>query len=130
MDATEQADIEDRSSTGRARDTGSNGRPRGDDGRDATSSARLKSGGTRYEYIDAQTYYQIRSDSTRKARKGTVKLQAKFSDFKKSSGILFPRRIEVQAQGRPNRLRLEVDQIDVNPKLSDSRFELPPSAKN
>lgn len=100
------------------------------DGRDAYKlKLDLKSGGSRYEYIDAKTWYQIRSDSTRKTRTGTVTIQTKFGDFKKTSGIVFPRKVEVQAENRPDRLRLVVDQVEVNPKLNDARFALSP-AKN
>jgi len=131
MDATEQADIEgplvDWKSKGHrlelvGRET--------IDGIDAYKlKVDLKSGGSRTEYIDAKTWYDVRSDSTRKSRTGTVKLQTKFSDFKKTSGIVFPRKVEVQAENRPNKLRLELDQVDVNPSLPDARFELSPSSK-
>lgn len=98
------------------------------DGREAYKlKLDLKSGGSRYEYIDAQTWYQVRSDSTRKTRTGTVKLETKFSDFKKTSGIVFPRKVEVQAENRPNRMRLVINEVEVNPKLPDARFELAPS---
>jgi outer membrane lipoprotein-sorting protein len=101
------------------------------DGRDAYKlKLDLKSGGSRYEYIDAQTYYQLRSDATRKTRTGNVTTETRFSDFKKTSGILFPRKVEVQAQGRPNKLRLVVDRVEVNPKIADARFEQLSSVKN
>jgi outer membrane lipoprotein-sorting protein len=132
MDATEQADIEgplvDWKAKGHrlelvGRETV--------DGIDAYKlKLDMKSGGSRYEYIDAKTWYQVRSDSTRKSRTGTVKMQTKFADFKKASGIVFPRKVEVQAENRPNKLRLLIDQVEVNPKLPDARFELSPSGKN
>ena len=84
----------------------------------------LKSGGSRVEYIDAKTYHQVRSDATRKTRSGTVTTETRFSDFKKTGGILFPRKVEVQAQGRPNKLRLVVNEVEVNPKIPDARFAL------
>ena len=100
------------------------------DGRDVYKlKLDLKSGGSRYEYIDSQTFYQVRSDSTRKTSTGTVTIQTKFADFKKTSGIVFPRKIDVQAENRPNKLHLELDRVEVNPNLADSRFELAP-AKN
>ena len=126
MDAMEQADIEgplvDWKAKGHQLELA--GRETVD-GRDAYKlKLTLKSGGSRNEYIDAKTYQLVRSDSSRKTRTGTVNMQARFADFKKTGGILFPRRIDVQAEGRPNKLRIVVDRIEVNPKLSDARFEL------
>ena len=95
------------------------------DGREAYKlKLDLKSGGSRTEYIDAQTWYQVRSDATRKTRMGDVTTLTHFSDFKKTAGIVFPRKVEVEAVNRPNKLRLEVDQIEVNPKISDDRFAM------
>jgi outer membrane lipoprotein-sorting protein len=95
-------------------------------GRDAYKlKLTLKSGGVRYEYLDAKTFYLVRTDSTRSVRGRTVHLATAFGDFKKTSGVLFPRLIEVEAAGRPNRLRVVVDTIELNPPLSDARFEMP-----
>jgi outer membrane lipoprotein-sorting protein len=89
----------------------------------------LKSGGVRYEYLDAKTFYLVRTDSTRQVRGRDVRIETTFGDFKKTGGVLFPRLIEVAAEGRPNRLRVVVDTIELNPPLSDARFELPAPPK-
>lgn len=85
----------------------------------------LKSGDVRYDYIDVKSHYLVRTDSTRRVRGMDVQLQTSFSDHKKVSGVLFPRTIEVVPVGRPKRLRVTVDKIEVNPPLSDARFTLP-----
>jgi len=89
----------------------------------------LKSGAVRYEYIDVKTLRLVRTDSTRQVRGRAVQIQTTFGDFKKTSGMLFPRLIEVEAAGRPQRLRVVVDKIEVNPPLSDARFEMPASSQ-
>jgi outer membrane lipoprotein-sorting protein len=85
----------------------------------------LKSGAVRYEYLDVKTLYRLRADSTRQIHGAPVRIQTTFADYKKTDGILFPRTIEVGAEGRPNKLRVTVDKIEVNPPLSDSLFEMP-----
>jgi outer membrane lipoprotein-sorting protein len=85
----------------------------------------LKSGAVRYEYIDAESSRLVRTDSTRQMRGRAVRIATTFGDFKKTGGVLFPRLIEVEAVGRPYRLRVVVDKIEVNPPLSDARFEMP-----
>jgi outer membrane lipoprotein-sorting protein len=85
----------------------------------------LKSGVVRHEYIDVKTLHLLRTDTTRQTAKGPIEIQTTFGDYKKTSGLLFPHRVEVQAVGRPQRLSVVVDTIEVNPPLSDARFEMP-----
>jgi len=82
----------------------------------------LKSGAIRYEYLDTKTFRLVRSDSTRTVRGRPVRLMTTFSDFKKTGGVLFPRAIEVAVEGRPSRLKVVVEKIELNPPLSDARF--------
>ena len=89
----------------------------------------LKSGAVRYEYIDVKSHVQVRTDSSRLIRGQNVQLETSFSDHKKAGGVLFPRTIEMVAVGRPQRLRVVVDTIEINPPLSDARFELLGAAK-
>ena len=85
----------------------------------------LKSGAVRHEYLDVKSLQLLRTDSTRQLRGLPVQIETTFGDYKKSSGILFPHWIEIGAAGRPQRLRVVVDSIEVNPPLSDTRFEMP-----
>jgi outer membrane lipoprotein-sorting protein len=85
----------------------------------------LASGAVRYEYVDVKTHHLLRSDSTREVRGRPVQLQTTFGDYKRARGVLFPHRIEIAAAGRPQKLRIMVDRIEVNPPLSDARFEMP-----
>jgi hypothetical protein len=38
---------------------------------------------------------------------------------------LFPHAIETGAAGRPQRLKVAIEEIEVNPTLEDARFERP-----
>ena len=89
----------------------------------------LKSGAVRYEYIDVETMLRVRTDSTRQVRGHPVQIQTTYDDYKKTGGVQFPHRIEVAAVGRPQTLLVVVEKIEVNPPLSDSRFEMPTGAK-
>jgi len=84
----------------------------------------LKSGAVRYEYLDAKSFHRVRTDSTRQARGRAVQVQTTYGDYKKVRGVLFPRLIEVEAAGRPQKLRVVVETIEVNPPLGNDRFEL------
>ena len=85
----------------------------------------LKSGAVRHEYLDVNSLQLVRTESTRQLRGLPTQIETTFGDYKKTGGILFPRLIEIGAAGRPQRLRVVVDSIDVNPSLSDARFAMP-----
>jgi outer membrane lipoprotein-sorting protein len=85
----------------------------------------LKTGAVRYEYIDVSSHFELRADSTRQVRGRDVQIETTFAEHKKTGGVLFPRRIEVASVGRAQRLRVVVDKVEVNPTLSDARFERP-----
>ena len=89
----------------------------------------LKGGAVLYNYIDVKSMYLVRTDSTRQVRGRPLQIETTFSDFKKTDGILFPRQVEMAAAGRPQRLRIVLDTVEVNPRLSDALFAFPASAK-
>jgi hypothetical protein len=88
----------------------------------------LKGGAVLYDYLDVKSMYLVRTDSTRQVRGRSLQIETTFSDFKKTQGILFPRQVEMAAAGRPIRLRIVVDTVEVNPPLSDRLFAVPASA--
>jgi hypothetical protein len=95
------------------------------DGRDAYKiQVTLKSGGTRTEYIDARTFLRVRVDSTRTVKGRPVQVSATFGDYKKSGGVAFPRQVEISASGRPQKMQIVVDKIEVNPPLPADRFAM------
>lgn len=87
----------------------------------------LKSGAVRFEYLDVKSMYRVRTESTRQVRGRPVRIETTFADYKKVGGIAFPHVIEVVAEGRPQKLRVEVDSIEVNPPLSDALFTMSPA---
>ena len=84
----------------------------------------LKSGDIRYEYLDAKNFERLRTDSTRTVKGRPVQVQATFSDYKKTAGVAFPRHVEIAASGRPQKLLITVDKVEVNPSLADDRFAM------
>jgi hypothetical protein len=39
--------------------------------------------------------------------------------------VQFARRIEIGARNRPQRMKIVVDSVEVNPRLDDARFRMP-----
>jgi outer membrane lipoprotein-sorting protein len=94
-------------------------------GRDAYKiKVTLKSGGARTEYIDAKTFQRVRADSTRTVKGRPVQVSATFGNYQKTAGVAFPHVVEIAASGRPQKLRIMVDKVEVNPPLADDRFAM------
>jgi hypothetical protein len=85
----------------------------------------LKSGVVRHIWVDAQTGLVVRTESTRKLRGHEVAFETVYSDYRETGGVRFARSIETGVRGRPQRLRIVVENVETNPALEDSRFSLP-----
>ncbi len=85
----------------------------------------LKSGAVRDVWIDAVTGFMVKTVSTRTWRGQEVSLETTFGDYRETGGVLFPRSIETSVPGRPRRLQIVVENVEVNPPLDDARFRMP-----
>jgi hypothetical protein len=85
----------------------------------------LKAGGVRDLWVDAATGLVVRTASTRAWRGREVILETAFGDYRESGGVQFPRSIEIGVPGRPRRLQIVVEDVEVNPALDDARFRRP-----
>jgi hypothetical protein len=85
----------------------------------------LRSGVVRHLWVDAATSLVVRTVSTRKLRGQEAVLETAFGDYHETGGVTFARSIETGVRGRPRRLRIVVETVEVNPALDDSRFRVP-----
>jgi hypothetical protein len=85
----------------------------------------LKSGVVRRVWVDAKTGLVVKTASTRKVRGHELELETVYGDYRDTGGVRFARSIEIGAKGRPQRLRILVDTVELNPTLDESRFALP-----
>jgi len=85
----------------------------------------LRSGVVRQVWVDAATGLVVRTVSTRTLRGQEVVLETAFGDYHETGGVTFARSIETGVRGRPRRLRIVVETVEVNPALGDSRFRVP-----
>jgi hypothetical protein len=85
----------------------------------------LRSGAVRQVWVDAATGNIVRTESARKLRGHEVALQTTFGDFRETAGVTFARSMETGVPGRPRRLRIVVESVEVNPTLDDTRFRMP-----
>jgi hypothetical protein len=84
----------------------------------------LKSGVVRHVWVDAGSGLVVKTASTRKLRGHELELEILYGDYRETGGVRFARSIEIGAKGRPQRMRITVDSVELNPPLDDSRFSL------
>jgi outer membrane lipoprotein-sorting protein len=85
----------------------------------------LKSGQVRQVWVDAASGQIVKSASTRKVRGHDTSFEVEYGDYKETAGVQFARRIEIGARNRPQRMKIVVDSVEVNPRLDDARFRMP-----
>jgi hypothetical protein len=95
-------------------------------GRDAWKLKVTPKGGTaRYLYLDAQSYLLVRSEAPRELAGRTVEAETTFADYRETGGLLLAHSIEIGVKGRPRRLSVVVEKIEIDPVLDDARFRMP-----
>jgi hypothetical protein len=85
----------------------------------------LKSGAASHVWIDAASGLVGRTLASRAVRGREVALETTFGDYRETGGVLFPRLVETGVPGRPRRLRIVVESVEVNVPLDEDRFGMP-----
>ncbi len=85
----------------------------------------LKNGDVRYIYLDARSLLHVRTEAARNVAGHPIETETTFGDYRETAGVLFPHVVEIGVKGRPSRLRILVQTVEVNPVLDDARFRMP-----
>src|SRR5262249_15167315 len=88
----------------------------------------LKSGAERHVWVDAASGLVVKTASTRKVRGHEMQFETVYCDYAETAGVRFARSIEIGVVGRPQRMRIAVETVEVNPALDEARFQMPRSA--
>ena len=84
-----------------------------------------KTGPPQEHYLDAETYLLVRTEATRQVRGRTTLLETVYGDYRSVGGAVFAHSIDIGARGRPDRVHIVVESIEVNPSIDDKRFRMP-----
>src|SRR5262249_40141447 len=86
----------------------------------------LPSGTTRRLWVDAQTFLEIKYDRQDDARPGQAGTVLYYHDYRAIGPVRMPMKIEAQRQpGRRPIETMSIDEVTLNPELSDAHFERP-----
>ena len=89
----------------------------------------LKGGTVRYQYIDADSFLEIKTESKRTVRGSEMEFESTIGDYKEVGGLMIPHSIQSSAKGRPEKQNIVVEKVELNPKLDDARFKMPEAPK-
>jgi hypothetical protein len=84
----------------------------------------LKSGVVRHVWVDATSGLIVKTGAMRKVRGHPLEFETVYGDYRETGGIRFARSIVTGVKGRPQRLRIVVENVELNPALDDSRFKM------
>lgn len=76
-------------------------------------------------HLDAKTHLVVQTVDRRDVDGRGVEFVTEVGDYRTVNGLVFPHRIEVGPKGSPERQRLVVQRIEVNPPLDPARFTMP-----
>jgi hypothetical protein len=80
-------------------------------------------------YLDVKTHLVVRTDDQRTMDGHDVDFVTEVGDYRPVGGLVFPHRIEVGPKGSPDRQKLTIAKIEIDPVLDDARFSPPPPAR-
>ena len=85
----------------------------------------LKNGSVRTIWIDADANLEIKGEGKKTLRGSEVESETSLGDYKEVAGVMYPHSVEGGPKGVPQRQKIVIDKIEVNPTLDDSRFKMP-----
>ncbi|MGH7730221.1 MAG: outer membrane lipoprotein-sorting protein [Candidatus Eiseniibacteriota bacterium] len=88
----------------------------------------LKGGDVRYFYLDAETYLEVKVEAKRTIRGTEVETESYLSDYKDVGGLMMAHVMESGSKGSPQRQKLVIEKVELNPEVDDKTFAMPATA--
>lgn len=86
----------------------------------------LKDGDVRHLWIDAQTFLEVKIDSTPRRMDGKLRNVVTYMrDYKPVDGLQIAHQLETAVEGVPGTQRILIEKVALNPMLGDSHFARP-----
>jgi len=85
-----------------------------------------KNGNVETMFIDADTGLEVKNTRKTKIQGNEQEVESTFSDFRNVDGLILPFSIETGAASSPQKQKIIVDKIEVNPEVADGQFHMPP----
>jgi zinc protease len=79
-------------------------------------------GDSYYNFFDMESGLKVMSKKTIKTEQGSMDQVQTFSDYKAVDGIKFPHTVTISSTGMPQPMKMQMNNIEVNPKVEDAVF--------
>ena len=89
-----------------------------------------KGGDVELHFIDERSWLPVRIESRQVGRRGPVVASSGFRDYREVAGFLWPYTIENEIEGVPDSQTIQIEKIEANVEIDDSRFSLPRSRRD
>ena len=87
-----------------------------------------KNGNVETTYIDADSGLEVKSVTKTKMHGNEAEVENTYSDFRNVEGLILPFSFEAGQVGSPQKQKIIIDKIEINPDLADGSFHMPPPA--
>jgi outer membrane lipoprotein-sorting protein len=88
----------------------------------------LKNGDVQTQYIDADSYLEIKEETVRTVRGTEHDFESSIGDYKEVEGIIFPFAVESGIKGTDQKQKITISKIELNVPADDGIFKMPPPA--
>jgi len=88
----------------------------------------LKDGDVINDYIDADSFLEIKQETKRMVRGSEREIESSLGDYKEVNGLMFAFAMENGIKGGTEKEKLTISKIELNVPVDDSIFKMPPPA--
>lgn len=82
-------------------------------------------GSSKDVWLDGESCLERKSESRRRVAGQTLVFESLVSDYREVDGLRLPHAFENGPKGAPERQRLSITKVELNPELDDARFVMP-----
>jgi outer membrane lipoprotein-sorting protein len=87
-----------------------------------------KNGIIETSYIDADSGLEVKTITKTKIRGNDTEVETTYSDFRSVEGLTLPFSIDQGVVGSPQKQKITIDKVELNPNTSDEQFHMPAPA--
>jgi outer membrane lipoprotein-sorting protein len=84
-----------------------------------------KNGNVETTFIDADSGLEVKTIAKITQQGNEVEAESTYSDFRNVDGLILPFSIEQGRVGSPQKAKITMEKVEINPDLSDAQFQMP-----
>ncbi|MBL0313878.1 MAG: hypothetical protein IPP78_14470 [Holophagaceae bacterium] len=85
----------------------------------------LKNGNTQTIFLDVDSFLAVKQASKRVVRGTEMETETTLGDYKEEGGVMMPHSMETGSKGRPEKQKLTIEKVEINPTIDEAKFKMP-----